>query len=409
MAREFKFADLGEGITEGEIVKWHIREGSEVRVDQILVEVETDKAIVPIPSPYAGRVTALHGKEGALIKVGDVLVEFSEEKKDSGSVVGILEEAPDEVPEKLEARSSTLEGRGPKSGARGVRAIPSVRALAKKMGIDLTEVKGSGPEGRIRKEDLQGQARVFGTKDKPAESLIKGDGDVERVPFRGVKRAQAKLVSESAQKIPHVTFMDRADMTRLQEVREQERPSVEKQGLKLTFLPFIIKSVITGLKQYPYLNSSLDESRQEIILKKYYHIGIAVDTPDGLMVFAVKNADQKSILELAKELAELTQKAASRTIDLKDLKGSTFTLTNYGVIGGIYGTPIINFPEAAILGIGKIEDRPVVLNGEVAVRKIAPLSLSFDHRLIDGAYAGRFLNTVIEHIENPNLLLIKSR
>jgi pyruvate dehydrogenase E2 component (dihydrolipoamide acetyltransferase) len=409
MAREFKFADLGEGITEGEIVKWHIREGSEVKVDQILVEIETDKAIVPIPSPYAGRVKALHGKEGGLIKVGDVLVEFSEAKKDSGSVVGILEEAPDEVPEKLEARRPGPEIRGPKSGAPGVRAIPSVRALAKKMGIDLTGVKGSGPDGRIRKEDLQGQTRGFEAKEKPAEALIKADGDVERVPFRGVKRAQAKLVSESAQKIPHVTFMDKADMTRLQEVREQEKPSIEKQGLKLTFLPFIIKSVIAGLKQYPYLNSSLDESRQEIVLKKYYHIGIAVDTPDGLMVFAIKNADQKSILELAKELAELTQKAASRTIDLKDLKGGTFTLTNYGVIGGMYGTPIINYPEAAILGIGKIEDQPVILNGEVAARKIAPLSLSFDHRLIDGAYAGRFLNTVIEHIENPNLLLIESR
>ncbi|MBI1819600.1 MAG: 2-oxo acid dehydrogenase subunit E2 [Nitrospirae bacterium] len=409
MAREFKFADLGEGITEGEIVKWHIREGSEVKVDQILVEIETDKAIVPIPSPYAGRVKALHGKEGGLIKVGDVLVEFQEAKKDSGSVVGILEEAPDEVPEEAEARTSNLEGLGQKPGARRVRAIPSVRALAKKMGIDLTGVKGTGPDGRIRKEDLQDQTRGLEAKEKPAEALIKADGDVERVPFRGVKRAQAKLVSESAQKIPHVTFMDKADMTRLQEVREQEKPSIEKQGLKLTFLPFIIKSVIAGLKQYPYLNSSLDESRQEIVLKKYYHIGIAVDTPDGLMVFAIKNADKKSILELAKELAELTRKAASRTIDLKDLKGSTFTLTNYGVIGGMYGTPIINYPEAAILGIGKIEDQPVIRNGEVAVRKIAPLSLSFDHRLIDGAYAGRFLNTVIEHIENPNLLLIESR
>ncbi len=408
MAREFKFADLGEGITEGEIVKWHIREGSEVKVDQILVEIETDKAIVPIPSPYEGRIKALHGEEGGLIKVGDVLVEFSEAKKDSGSVVGTLEEAPDEAPEKLETRSSKFEDRDPKSGLPGVRAIPSVRALAKKMGIDITGVKGTGPDGRIRKEDLQSQAR-FEVKDKPVEALIKPDGNVERVPFRGVKRAQAKLVSESAQKIPHVTFMDKADMTRLQELREQEKPSIEKQGLKLTYLPFIIKSVIAGLKQYPYLNSSLDESRQEIVLKKYYHIGIAVDTADGLMVFAIKNADQKSILELAKELAELTRKAASRTIDLKDLKGGTFTLTNYGVIGGKYGTPIINYPEAAILGIGKIEDQPVILNGEVAVRKIAPLSLSFDHRLIDGAYAGRFLNTVIEHIENPNLLLIESR
>ncbi|MHB8481806.1 MAG: dihydrolipoamide acetyltransferase family protein [Nitrospiria bacterium] len=410
MSREFKFADLGEGIAEGEIAKWFVQEGATVETDQILLEVETDKAIVPIPSPYAGKITAIHGKEGDIIKVGDVLVEFSEESrrlpessgKDQGSVVGRLEEASEEVATPLEAPMETAPER-PRP-----RAIPSVRVLARSKGIDLNQVAGSGPGGRIRKEDILAYFGGESPLTKPPGGISLSE-PVEKIPFKGIRRSAARLVSESARKIPHVTFMDKADMTRLRGVREQEKKSVEKQGLKLTYLPFIIKSVIAGLKLYPYLNSSLDEDRQEVLLKKYYHIGIAVDTPNGLMVFALKNADQKSILEIAKELNELGQKAASRTIDLKDLKGSTFTITNYGVIGGTYGTPIINYPEAAILGIGKIEDQPVVINGEIIIRKIAPLSLAFDHRLIDGADAGRFLNAVIDHIQNPNLLLIKGR
>ncbi|MBI1821410.1 MAG: 2-oxo acid dehydrogenase subunit E2 [Nitrospirae bacterium] len=417
MPKEFKFADLGEGITEGEIVKWFVQEGSAVTVDQTLLEVETDKAIVPISSPFTGIIKAIHGKEGEIIKVGDVLVEFSDErlKKDFGSVVGILEEAPEDL-EEARPDPGVIE----KS-----RAIPSVRVLARSIGVDLNRVKGTGPEGRIRKEDVLAYSSASEVESKrlaphaapggKPESggieieVVRPPDSVERIPFKGIRRTAARLVVDSVQKIPHVTFMDKADMTRLQEVREQEKTAIEKQGLKLTYLPFIIKSVIAGLKLYPYLNSSLDEGRQEIILKKYYHIGIAVDTPNGLMVFALKNADQKSILEIARELNDLGQKAVSRTIDLKDLKGSTFTITNYGVIGGTYGTPIINYPEAAILGVGKIEDQAVVINGKIVIRKIAPLSLAFDHRLIDGADAGRFLNAVIEHIQNPNLLLIESR
>ena len=409
MSKEFKFADLGEGIAEGEIVKWFVQEGVTVETDQILLEIETDKAIVPIPSPYAGKIKVIHGKEGDIIKVGDVLVEFSEEsrlsepsRKDHGSVVGMLEEAPEEATTPLKApMEPALDKPRP-------RAIPSVRALARSKGIVLNQVTGSGPEGRIRKEDILRYSGRESQLTKPPD-IISPPESVEKIPFKGIRRSAARLVSESARKIPHVTFMDKADMTRLGEVREQEKKLVEKQGLKLTYLPFIIKSVIAGLKLYPYLNSSLDEDRQEILLKKYYHIGIAVDTPNGLMVFALKNADRKSILEIAKELNELGQKADSRTIDLKDLKGSTFTITNYGVIGGTYGTPIINYPEAAILGIGKIEDQPVVVNGEITIRKIAPLSLAFDHRLIDGANAGRFLNAVIEHLQNPNLLIIEGR
>lgn len=418
MGKTFKFADLGEGITEGDIIRWFVSPGTTVQVDQPLLEIETDKAIVPVTSPFAGKISAIHGKEGETIQVGHILVEFAEEgaqvqpsfiagngqKKDAGSVVGHLEEAPEETEDSGTASPDTRRESSGSEPGRRVRAIPSVRTLAKKLNIDISKVRGTGPEGRVRKEDIEKLG--VGLSVSPQGKLEEAE---ERVPFKGMRRSAARQVVESVHKIPHVTFMDRADMTRLQEVREQQKGMVEKQGLKLTFLPFIIKAVIAGLKEFPYFNSSLDEERQEIILKKYYHMGIAVDTPNGLIVFAIRNADQKNILELARELSDLSRKAAERTIDLKDLKGSTFTLTNYGVIGGIYGTPIINFPEAAILGIGKIDDQPVVRDGQVAIRKIAPLSLSFDHRLIDGGDAGRFLNVVIAHMENPNLLLMEGR
>jgi pyruvate dehydrogenase E2 component (dihydrolipoamide acetyltransferase) len=216
-------------------------------------------------------------------------------------------------------------------------------------------------------------------------------------------------VSESSQKVAAVTFIDDADVTALERVRLNKKKLAEEKGFKLTYLPFIVRAVVSGLKQYPYLNATLDEEKEEILLKKYYNIGIAVDTPEGLMVFVIKRADEKSILELAKEISALTEKALSRTIDLADLKGGTFTLTNYGVIGGIYGTPIINFPEVGILGLGKIEDKAVVRSGEIVVRRILPLSLTFDHRVIYGAEAARFMNTVIEHLEDPDLMLIEGK
>src|ERR1700693_2858056 len=414
MGKIFKFADLGEGITEGEIVHWLVSPGTTVQVDQPLLEIETDKAIVPVTSPFAGKISAVHGKEGETIQVGHILVEFAEEgaqvhpslfagngrkKKDAGSVVGHLEEAPEETEEPGSASPDIQRELSGSEPGRRARAIPSVRTLAKKLNIEISKVRGTGPEGRVRREDIEKQGS------RPSVSPQgKSEEAEERIAFKGMRRSAARQVAESVHKIPHVTFMDRADMTRLQEVREQQKGMEEKQGIKLTFLPFIIKAVIAGLKAFPYFNSSLDEERQEIILKKYYHMGIAVDTPNGLIVFAIRNADQKNILELARELSDLSRKAAERTIDLKDLKGSTFTLTNYGVIGGIYGTPIINYPEAAILGIGKIDDQPVVRDGLVTVRKIAPLSLSFDHRLIDGGDAGRFLNVIIAHMEKPTLL-----
>ena len=400
MLKEFKFPDVGEGISEGEIVKWLVSEGEWVKEDQPLVEMETDKAVVSLPSPYTGKVLKRRGEPGETIQVGAVLVtietegagagkatpEVKEAKKDAGSVVGRLAEAEEEFK---------------------IRAIPSVRARAKELGVDLSQVQGSGPGGRVTREDIEAAAR----KERPPlpAAGVPHLGPVERVSFHGVRRSAARRVSESSQKVAAVTFIDDADITELEGVRSKKKALAEEKGFKLTYLPFIIKAVVAGLKAYPYLNATLDEAKEEIALKKYYNVGIAVDTPEGLMVFVVKNADQKSVLELAKEIFTLTEKAFARTIDLADLKGGTFTLTNYGVIGGIYGTPIINYPEVGILGLGKIEDKAVVRKGEIVVRKMLPFSLTFDHRVIYGAEAARFMNTVIERLEDPDLMMIEGK
>ena len=389
MQREFKFPDVGEGIAEGEIVRWLVKEGDSIKEDQELVEVETDKAVITLNSPFSGKVEKLHGREGEIIKVGALLTTVQEEegaragKQDSGTVVGSLGE-DDEV-----------------EIVRPILATPAVRALAKQMDIDLAQVKGSGPGGRLTKEDVE---RAAG-KAAPSGAAADTYGPVEKVPLRGLRRTVAKRMAEASKHVAEVTIWEDADITELEQIRAQERKLAEAKGVKLTYLPFLIKASIAALRSHPYLNASLDEEAGEIVLKKYFNIGIAVDTPDGLIVFVIKEADQKNILDLAREAAVLAEKARHRKIDLPELRGSTFTITNYGVVGASYGTPIINHPEVAILGLGKIEDRAVVRKGEIVVRKIMPLSLAFDHRVIDGVEAGRFLGVVIEHLENPDLIM----
>ena len=392
MQREFKFPDVGEGIAEGEIVRWLVKEGDWIKEDQDLVEMETDKAVITLNSPFSGKVEKLHGKEGEIIKVGAVLTTLEDEEtapgapasqKDSGTVVGSLGEE-----EEVEI-------------ARPVLATPAVRALAKDLHIDLAQVTSTGPGGRVTKEDVERAAAK--TTGAPGE-IIDTHGPVEKVPLRGLRRTIAKRMAEASKHVAEVTIWEDADITELERIRSSERKRAEAQGVKLTYLPFLIKASIAALKAHPYLNASLDEQANEIVLKKYFNIGIAVDTTDGLIVFVIKEADKKSILDLAREGAVLAEKARQRKIDLPELRGSTFTITNYGVVGASYGTPIINHPEVAILGLGKIEDRAVVRNGQIVARKIMPLSLAFDHRVIDGVEAGRFLGVVIEHLEKPDLI-----
>ncbi|MGQ9646645.1 MAG: dihydrolipoamide acetyltransferase family protein [Thermodesulfobacteriota bacterium] len=420
MPVEFKFPDIGEGLTEGEIVRWLVKEGDEVKEGQPIVEVETDKALAEIPSPRTGVVLKILAKEKEIVKVGQVIVVIGEKgealaalppKPKSVGVVGELEEAAEEA----SAEEIRAEATRPKLVSPHALATPAVRALAKEMGVDINSVKGTGPEGRVLEKDIRQAAEV---KEKPADmkpvetpkKVRKYDlyGYVDRIALRGVRRSIAKAMVKSKYTAPHVTTMDEADVTELWKIREKEKKRAEGKGIKLTILPFIIKAVIAGLKEHPYLNATLDDENEEIILKKYYNIGVATDTPEGLMVPVVKNANDKSILQLAEELTQLTEKARNRTIDLADLKGGTFTVTNYGALGAMYGTPIINHPEVAILGTGKIKDTPVVRDGKVEIRKILFLALSFDHRVVDGAEATRFLNTVIARLEDPDLILLES-
>lgn len=396
MVTEFKFPDVGEGITEGEIVRWRVRVGERIKEDQILAEVETDKAVVELPSPQDGVIITLHHKEGDTVNVGEVLVtlgpdeNLKEDKRqmDDGTVVGVLEEAEEVKEEK---------GR--------VLATPAVRKIAKDMAIDLTIVKGTGPGGRITKEDLQ-KFQEEGTGIKQGSDPY---GVVTRIPLRGVRKTIAKHMSIQKQTVAHVTHTDEVDITELVSIKEKEQNILTKKGRKLTFLPFIIKAVVVGLKEYPILNSTLDNETGEIILKKYYNIGISVDTKDGLIVPNIKDADKKNILTLAEDLEDIAEKARSRTIDLKDLKGGTFTITNIGGYGGIFSTPIVMKPEAAILATGRIQERPVVIDGEIKARKTLPLSLSFDHRLMDGATVAKFIKTLSSHLADPGLLLVELR
>lgn len=418
MAYEFRFPDIGEGLTEGEIVRWLVNEGDEVKEGQPLVEVETDKALAEIPSPRTGVILKILAKEKEIVKVGQVIVIIGEkgevlapapEKPRSVGVVGELEEAPEETVVK------PLEGEAlqPAFVSEHVLATPAVRGLAKELGIDIQKVKGSGPEGRVLEKDVREFAEKMEKPLEPGKKITKVKkydlyGYVERIPLRGVRRSIAKAMVKSKYTAPHVTTIDEAEITELWKIREKEKRAAEKKGIKLTILPFIIKAVIAGLTEHPYLNATLDDENEEIILKKYYNIGVATDTPEGLMVPVVKNAKDKSILQIAQELTLLVEKARNRTIDLADLKGGTFTLTNFGALGGIFGTPIINHPEVAILGVGKMREMPVVRNGRMVVRKMLPLSLSFDHRVVDGAEGARFLNTVIARLEDPNLILLET-
>jgi pyruvate dehydrogenase E2 component (dihydrolipoamide acetyltransferase) len=429
MAFEFKLPDLGEGLTEGEIVKWLVKVGDSLEEGQSFVQLETDKAVVDIPSPRKGIVLKLGAAEGQTVQVGQVLIVIGEpgekpeappppkkkpEKEEarprpSVGVVGELEEAPEEVEEKAPPRPAA-----PPAMARAeILAVPMVRKLAADMKIDLGTVRGSGPQGRITKDDVLKAAKEKKAPEKEAppkevkELRKDAYGSVERIPLRGMRKTIAQSMAKSKSIIPHAAGIDEADVTQLLTLRAKAKERAAQRKIHLTILPFVIKAVAAALEEHPYLNASLDDGSGEIILKKYYNLGVAVDTKDGLIVPVVKNVKGKNIFQLATELTELSDKARARTIDLADLKGGTFTITNFGAMGGLYGFPIIHHPEVGILGMGKIFEKPLVKEGKIEIRKVLPLSLSFDHRVVDGAEAVRFMNTVIQFLEDPGLILLE--
>lgn len=407
MAKEFRFPDVGEGITEGEIVRWLVKEGDEVQIDQALAEIETDKAIVEMPSPYAGTVLKLHFKEKDLVKVGQPLVTIGAK----GEILAAGTPAPAPLPARPGAASAPgLPGIIPAPGRPGeVLATPGVRALAKGLGVDLAAVHGTGPGGRITEDDVRAFQAAPAEKKVAIKVKAKYDlyGSLERIPLRGIRRATAKKMRESLDHAAHVTHCDEADAGPLEALRQKMKPEIETAGTKLTYLPFIVKALVEALKLHPSFNATLDEEESEIVLKKYYNIGIAVDVPDGLIVPVIKFADQKSLADIAAEIQAMAKAARERTLDLADLKGGTFSITNVGVIGGDFATPIINYPEVAILATMKIADRARVVDGAIVVKKTLPLCLAFDHRVVDGAEAARFTKDLIGLLEAPESLPLK--
>ncbi len=405
MPFEFKLPDIGEGVAEGEILKWFVKEGDSVMEDQPLVEVMTDKVNVQIPSPRTGRVSRVMAKEGENVKVGQTLLVIQLEGEKAG---GPPPHQPEAQPQHAPVRQAMQAQPMTEAGSPRVLATPATRRLARELNVDLSGVRGSGSQGRVTDEDVRAASQ------KPSAQTVQlrttapqstAGGREEVVPLRGIRRTIAERMVKSVHTAAHVTHVDEADMTDLVMLREMQKGTAEKRGVKLTFLPFLIKAIVPALKEFPYMNSSLDDTSGSIILKKYYNIGIAVDTEQGLVVSVVKDADRKDVFELAVDIENLAEKARNGTLSLDEVHGSTMTITNVGAIGGLFATPIINLPEVAILGLHKIAKRPVVKEGRVEVRDMAYLSLSFDHRVVDGAYAARFATRIIQGLQNPKKLL----
>ncbi|MFC4359602.1 dihydrolipoamide acetyltransferase family protein [Halobium salinum] len=527
--KEFKLPDVGEGVAEGELVSWLVSPGDTVTEDQAVAEVETDKALVEVPSPYNGTVKELHVSEGEMVPVGDVIITYEVEGEAEDEPEVDVDDAEDAGEARADDAAETTDtaetetGETEQSSGKGGRvfAAPSARRLARELGVDIGSVDGSGPGGRVTEGDVrsaaegdaesatadaggagddagprsvefsgksatkrkgdaeqatngqraggastaeaagrertlaapatrklaedegvdlndvptdeardgeafvtqeavlqyaeaqreaqQADAEAVQAEGETTEELVAADVEddgAERVPYRGVRRTIGEQMAKSKYTAPHVTHHDSVVVDDLVDLREEMKGVAEERDAKLTYMPFIIKAVVAALKEYPYLNSTLDEEAGEIVLKDEYNIGIAVATDAGLMVPVVKECDRKSMLEIAREVSDLVERARNRKISREEMQGGTFTLTNFGAIGGEYATPIINFPEVGILGLGAIEERPAVRDGEVVAASTLPLSLSIDHRIVDGAVAAAFANTVMEYLDEPQLLLL---
>lgn len=467
MALEFRLPDVGEGLHEAEIVRWLVKEGESVKEDQPLVEVQTDKVAVEIPSPMAGTILKRYGKEGEVIAVGAVIAVIGEageavpeapapaatatpapagaSETPAAPPTAPAAAAPTAAPAATVTAPAEAEPRiagGAPAAQTGRRplATPATRRLARELGVDLAQVPPTGPGGRVTSEDVRRFAKGETAPAVPAvapATLARPEGAEaaapatpadpaapatpaavaaavaglaqERVPLRGVRRAIAEAMVRSKRTAPHVTVMDEVEVSELVAFRAQAKEVAARKGIKLTYLPFIVKAAVAALKEFPYLNAQLDDAGQEIVLLKDYNMGIATDTEQGLFVPVVKNADRKSLFAIAEEVQNLSAKAREGKLTLDELKGGTFSITNMGAVGaGTYFTPVINHPEVGILGVGTITQKPVVKNGELAVGQVLHLSLSFDHRVVDGAYAGRFLKRVMELLASPTQLLMEA-
>ncbi|PPA72199.1 dihydrolipoamide acetyltransferase family protein [Jeotgalibacillus proteolyticus] len=449
MSFEFKLPDIGEGIHEGEIVKWFITKGDKVEEDDVLCEVQNDKAVVEIPSPVAGTVEDILVEEGAVAVVGDTLIKFdapgyenlkfkgSDSDDDSSKKEEPKEESKEEPKEeKAESVQEESTDNVETSPAvesdvdpdRRIIAMPSVRKYARDNDVDIRYVSGSGKNGRISKDDVdsylsgdtaseEASAPAEETKEASAKTEEKSSSKQQvpegqypetREKMSGMRKAIAKAMVNSKQTAPHVTLMDEIDVTKLVAHRKKFKEVAMERNIKLTFLPYVVKALVAALREFPALNTSIDDDAQEIIQKHYYNIGIAADTEKGLVVPVVKDADRKSIFSISDQINELATKARDGKLSGNEMKGASCTITNIGSAGGQWFTPVINHPEVAILGIGRIAEKPVVKNGEIVAAPVLALSLSFDHRIIDGATAQNALNLIKRLLNDPELLLMEA-
>ena len=415
MAFEFKLPDIGEGIHEGEIVKWFVKPGDEVKEDVPIVEIQNDKAVVEIPSPVNGKVLELKVGEGEVAVVGDVIITFEVEGAETEPENELPpEEQKDAQTEKDDKHPNVKINQEEKPR---VIARPSVRKYAREKAVDITQVTGTGKNGRILKEDID--AYLSGGKSVEADKKAAADDlkqpafaaaaqDETREKLRGIRRTIAKAMVHSKYTAPHVTHHDEAVVADLVAHRNQYKKWAAEKGVKLTFLPYVVKAYVSALREYPALNATIDDENEEIVYKHYYNIGIAADTPNGLIVPVIKEADRKSMLMIAKEINELAVKAREGKLTSEEMRGSSSTISNLGSAGGQWFTPIINHPDVAILGVGRIEEKAIVKDGKVVAAPVLALSLSYDHRLVDGVMAQRALNHVKRLLNDPQLLVMEA-
>ncbi|MBE7454652.1 MAG: 2-oxo acid dehydrogenase subunit E2 [Kofleriaceae bacterium] len=429
MAFEFHLPDIGEGVVEGEIVSWKVAEGDVVTLDQPIVEVMTDKATVEIPSPRAGRIAKINYQAGQICPVGKVLVVIDDGGAGAGAGAagavanagtagggnGHGHHAPPVAAAPATRPITVIDAT---AGRTRALATPATRRLARQLGVDLARVAPTGKRGRVTSEDVKRTASGGAAPAADSHAMVPAarayaplaiapGGDEERIPFRGVRKRIAETMTRSKHTAAHFTYVEEIDMTELVSVRERARARAADRGVKLTYLPFIVKAAVASLKRWPMLNASLDEAAQEIVRKKYYHIGIAAQGPQGLAVSVVRDADRRSIFDLAREIDRLGEAVRGGTATRDDLVGSTFTISSLGKLGGVMATPIINFPEVAVMGVHKIEERPAVRDGQIVIRALMNLSISVDHRLADGWDGAMFLQDVKALLEDPTTMFME--
>jgi len=445
MAREFKLPDLGEGVHEGEVLRVLVSPGDEVKEGDPILEVETDKAAVEIPSPFTGKVLQVNVKQGDTVHVGDVMMTFGNGEGEVEAPVEKMEaparkkeapggKEPEEKREKEKEERAEEEKEPPTMREKGpVPASPATRRLARELGVDLHRVTPTGPAGLVTAEDVRSFSEG-GRVEKPEEKVPEEPeqrptaavakevevvplpdfskwGEIERIPLRSIRKATAKQMIRAWSQIPHVHNQDMVDVTKLEEFRKRHKGEVESKGGKLTFTVFALKAAATALKTYPKFNATLDTAANEIVIKHYYHLGVAVNTDDGLLVPVIRDVDRKSIMDLAVELNDMVARARERKVSLEEMQGGTFSITNVGPMGGGYFAPIINYPEVAILGMGAAKMQPVVRERgkkqyEVVPRLMMPIVLCIDHRVLDGADALLFMRVLIDTLEDPDALFM---